>query len=933
MSDILSEIVSRRKKDMERLGIAFGFDLPEERCRPVHPFLDRKGVILEVKRASPSKGDIAPGLDSAATALSYAESGAAAISCLTETNFFKGTLGDLMAVCASVDKFSSGSGRRAPAVLRKDFLLSSDEVEVSYRAGADVVLLIARILSKETLLEMAKSVIKLGISALIEIRSHDDLEKLSFVMQGFDDGEKNHFVCGVNSRDLANFKIDLLRPCMMMSKIKAIMGQHARIVFESGVTTGECAKVISSLGFSGLLLGEAAAKNPEKAAQFVESFSCGAETKNARFWNGYASSFERKPAVKICGLTRFEDACLAQKLGADFLGFVFADKYPRSVTRDGRLEKLLPVISKLKAKKVCVVTDVTSPESKRAVQLVNDGIFDVIQFHNIPYEGICPELLELPHYFAVKTNDEREELFKKGEMRVLLDSKDFVKKLSNSGSADGYDSAMSGYTFAHEDNLWLAGGLTPQNVSGFKKMELLDISSGVEDDDKIGIKSEEKMKEIFDKIEKKSSYEECVKCTCVSAASKDGFFDSFGGKYVAEVLRRPLDELEAAFKEAMKDKSFIDELEVIRRDYIGRETPLYFAPTATKLLGGAQIYIKLEGLANTGAHKINNAIGQCLLAKRMGKKRIIAETGAGQHGLATAAACAKLGLDCTIYMGEVDVRRQQPNVAAMELYGAKVHPVTSGSRTLKDAVNEAMRDWAANPDTTHYVLGSALGPAPFPDIVREFQSVIGREVKRQAEERGIKIGAMVACVGGGSNSIGFFEPFINEPAPRLIGVEAGGIGPGIGENASRMTGNAGRDGILQGYKSRFLLDEDGQALPTRSISAGLDYCGIGPQLASLGKSGRIEFTSVLDKEALEAVSFFAKNEGILFALESAHAGAAAMKLAKEIPCDHAIIINMSGRGDKDVFITSPVFRPSEWISFLHAEIARLESQKDIHDAK
>ena len=279
--------------------------------------------------------------------------------------------------------------------------------------------------------------------------------------------------------------------------------------------------------------------------------------------------------------------------------------------------------------------------------------------------------------------------------------------------------------------------------------------------------------------------------------SENGFFNEFGGKYVAEVLRRPLDELEVAFKDAMADTDFVSELETIQRDYIGRETPLLYAKTATEILGGAQIYIKLEGLANTGAHKINNAIGQCLLAKRMGKKRIIAETGAGQHGVATAAACAKLGLDCTVYMGEVDVRRQQPNVAAMEMYGAKVHPVTSGSRTLKDAVNEAMRDWAANPDTTHYVLGSALGPAPFPDIVREFQSVIGKEVKRQAQERDLDVEALIACVGGGSNSIGFFSPFIDEQKPRLIGVEAGGIGPGVGENASRMTGNASRDGILQ----------------------------------------------------------------------------------------------------------------------------------------
>lgn len=413
--------------------------------------------------------------------------------------------------------------------------------------------------------------------------------------------------------------------------------------------------------------------------------------------------------------------------------------------------------------------------------------------------------------------------------------------------------------------------------------------------------------------------------------SDNGFFDSFGGKYVAEVLRRPLDELEVAFNEAMKDPSFIEELETIQRDYIGRETPLLFAETATRLLGGAQIYIKLEGLANTGAHKINNAIGQCLLAKRMGKKRIIAETGAGQHGVATAAACAKLGLDCTVYMGEVDVRRQQPNVAAMELYGAKVHAVTSGSRTLKDAVNEAMRDWAANPDTTHYVLGSALGPAPFPDMVREFQSVIGREVERQAAARKLDVAAMIACVGGGSNSIGFFAPFIDKPNPRLIGVEAGGIGPGIGENAVRMSGKAARDGIMHGYKSRFLLDEDGQALPTRSISAGLDYCGIGPQLATLGKQGRVEFTYARDEEALNAVKFFARNEGVLFAMESAHAGAEAIKLAPTLPKDKAIIVNMSGRGDKDVFITCPVFRRDEWIKFLHEEIYRLENGKEIHE--
>lgn len=413
--------------------------------------------------------------------------------------------------------------------------------------------------------------------------------------------------------------------------------------------------------------------------------------------------------------------------------------------------------------------------------------------------------------------------------------------------------------------------------------------------------------------------------------SVDGFFGDYGGKYIPEVLRTAVDELEKAFNFYIKDPEFLEELRILRRDYIGRETPLVFAQKATELLGGGQIYIKLEGLANTGAHKINNAIGQVLLAKKMGKTRIIAETGAGQHGVATAAACAKLGMECVVYQGEVDVRRQQPNVAAMELYGAKVVAVKNGSRTLKDAVNEAMRDWATNFETTHYCLGSALGPAPFPDMVRTFQSVIGEEVKKQCAERNIKIDSLVACVGGGSNASGFFAPFFDDTSVKLYGAEGGGTGPELGNNASRMTGSAARDDIMQGFKSRFLVDSDGQAQKTSSISAGLDYLGISPQLAMLGKTGRITFEAIRDNEALDAVSFFARNEGVLMALESAHAAAYAIKLAPKVPKDKAIIINMSGRGDKDVFITSPVFRAEEWKAFLRSELERLETNKNVHE--
>jgi len=396
------------------------------------------------------------------------------------------------------------------------------------------------------------------------------------------------------------------------------------------------------------------------------------------------------------------------------------------------------------------------------------------------------------------------------------------------------------------------------------------------------------------------------------------FFGTFGGRYVAETLRTALDELEESFIEAMNDEDFIAQYSKYLKEFAGRPTPLMFAENATNELGGASIYIKLEGLLHTGAHKINNAIGQALLAKRMGKTRIIAETGAGQHGVAVASVCARFGLKCRVYMGEVDIKRQRPNVFWMELFGAEVYPVKGTAGTLKDAVSEALRDWAASHADTHYLLGSALGPSPYPDMVREFQSVIGREVKSEIERLGLDVDSLIACVGGGSNAIGFFYPFLETSTPKLIGVEAGGKGQGHGEHASRM-GGFGKPGIVHGYKSLFLLEEDGQVGETHSVSAGLDYPGIGPQLAYLGQKGRITFTRASDKEALDAVKFFARTEGIVFALESAHAGAEAIKRARSLPRSKAIIVNMSGRGDKDLFILAPYFDRDKWTDFLRNE--------------
>jgi len=404
-----------------------------------------------------------------------------------------------------------------------------------------------------------------------------------------------------------------------------------------------------------------------------------------------------------------------------------------------------------------------------------------------------------------------------------------------------------------------------------------------------------------------------------------GFFGEFGGRYVCEILRPSLNELDSAFKKAIKDPLFINQLHQLYKDFAGRPTPFLEAVNATKILGGAKIFIKMEGNANTGAHKINNVLGQALLAKRLGKKRIIAETGAGQHGVATAAVAAYLGLKCEIYMGEIDIARQYPNVIRMEMFGAKVIGVKTGSKTLKDAVNEALKDWSASYLDTHYLIGSALGPSPFPQMVAQFQSIIGKETKKELKKRGLTPSCLIACVGGGSNAIGFFSSFLKEKNISLVGVEAGGKSFKQGEHASRFKGG-GNMAIAQGYKSLFLTNQEGQILPTHSLSAGLDYPGIGPQLAHLGKTERIEFTSATDSEAYDALSFFAKNEGLLFALESAHAAAEVIKRAPKLKKEEVIVLHMSGRGDKDLFITSPLKNPQGWVDFLQSEKERVETE-------
>ncbi|MEZ5477288.1 MAG: tryptophan synthase subunit beta [Thiolinea sp.] len=405
-----------------------------------------------------------------------------------------------------------------------------------------------------------------------------------------------------------------------------------------------------------------------------------------------------------------------------------------------------------------------------------------------------------------------------------------------------------------------------------------------------------------------------------------GYYNQFGGAFIPEILIPTFDQLEAAYLEAKADPAFWAEYEQLMGSYSCRPTPITFADNLTRHFGGAQIYIKREDLNHTGAHKANNVMGQGLLTRRMGKTRVIAETGAGQHGVATATMAAKFGFDCTIYMGAVDVARQRPNVFWMEQMGATVIPVEDGSRTLKDAINEAFRDWVTNMDDTHYVLGTACGPYPFPEMVAWFQSIIGKEARRQMLERTGRLPTRAyACVGGGSNAMGLFSGFMDDPDVELVGVEAGGRGKGIGEHAARLAYDDASVGVAQGYKTYFLQDRDGQMQDTHSVSAGLDYVGVSPILADLHETRRVRFEAATDDEVVKAMQLTVRQEGLIPALESSHAFAQAFKEAPQMSADDIILINQSGRADKDIFTVADAIDDPKWKDFIITKAAQYQS--------
>jgi tryptophan synthase beta subunit len=594
--------------------------------------------------------------------------------------------------------------------------------------------------------------------------------------------------------------------------------------------------------------------------------------------------------VKICGITREEDAGIAAQLGAAAVGLVFWPGSPRVIRPDRAraiVERLPPFVAA-----VGVFVD-QPPEYVR--HIAAEVGLSAVQLHGYEAPGDVAGF-GVRVIKAVRADAPALDRLADwpDSVTVLVDAMDSSRPGGTGGKADW---ALAARMAAHRP-LVLAGGLTAENVAQAIRAVRpigVDVSSGVERSP--GVKDHAAMRRFFESVRVETS------SPLPPFGRRDpdarGYFGTFGGRFVPETLVAPVEELERAYLDARMDPAFAVALSRLLAHHAGRPTPLTEARRFSLAVGGARVFLKREDLTHTGAHKINNALGQALLAQRMGKSRVIAETGAGQHGVATAAACALLGLRCEVYMGAEDMRRQSPNVARMQWLGARVRRVDGGARTLKDAINEAMRDWVANVQDTYYLLGSALGPHPYPVMVREFQAVIGAEARRQVLAAvGRLPDVVVACVGGGSNAAGIFDAFLDDGSVRLVGVEAGGTGLTPGRHAARFAG--GSAGVLQGTRTYILQDQDGNIEGTHSVSAGMDYPAVGPEHAWLRDLGRTEYTVASDDEARQAFVELARLEGIIPALESAHAVAAARRLARVAGRDGIVVVNLSGRGDKDL---------------------------------
>jgi tryptophan synthase beta chain len=931
-SDILAELDGTSPAALRRAATS------APAPRPIAESLATPGLhlIAEVKRRSPSAGVIAAGDDIVARARAYQAGGAIAISVLCEPHWFGGSVDDLRRVRASV----------SVPVLAKDFVVDARQLPKLRAAGADLVLLLAVLHPPKRLGRLVEAALDLGLEPLVEAHDARELERALATSAR---------LIGVNNRDLRTLDVDVERA----GRLRELIPDDRLVVAESGVREPATVARWRAQGFDGALVGEALMRSADPAAGAASFVAAGREP-------GDPANVARRPFVKICGVTDADGALAAIRSGADAIGLNLVPGTPRALglPEAATLAGLIRSSARPGERpRIVAVTADAAPELLRAISVAIDP--DAIQLSGTEpvdaAQGIGRPAWKVLHLPSTEPNDAAAasaataETIARGHAylaggveRLLLDTAGGP----HPGGTGVRAAQRMAAAIARELPVILAGGLNPANVAeAARSIPLVgvDVASGVErprPSPTIRPTKDPFRVALFVKRARAARDDRPNRPfgpTPVHAGLLDadgsgrwGMERDFGGRYVPETLMAALEQLETAYDDVRHDPVFWSELRELLERFAGRPTPIYRADRlaaavqheATRHAGNARrtipalrLYLKREDLAHTGAHKINNALGQALLTRRLGKTRVIAETGAGQHGVATATACALLDLPCVVYMGEEDIQRQGPNVLRMRALGAEVRSVTSGTATLKDAVNEAMRDWVTNVQTTHYVLGSAMGPHPYPTLVRDLQRRIGDESAAQLQAiEGRLPDLAVACVGGGSNAIGLLARFIGEPGVRLAVVEAAGDGIETGRHAAAILG--GTPGILHGSRSLMLQDADGQVVEAHSASAGLDYPGIGPQLAALAEGGRVMVSAATDREAVAAMRTTTRTEGILPALETAHAIAALPKLLAGAgglagpagttgspatttpgpawPDDLLVLVGFSGRGDKDL---------------------------------
>jgi tryptophan synthase beta chain/phosphoribosylanthranilate isomerase len=923
--NVVAEIAERRRTDIrdemgrlsldDHLAIAAATPAP----RPILERLAAPGlhVIAEIKRSSPSAGEIAAaGDDIVARARAYEAGGAVAISVLCEPHWFGGSVDDLRAVRAAV----------SIPVLAKEFVVEPIQLPHLRAAGADVVLLLAVLHQKRQLAALVDRALEIGLEPLVEAHDERELERALAT---------NARIIGLNNRDLRTLDVDTERAV----RLRALVPDDRLVVAESGVREAATVAGWRAVGFDAALVGEALVRSPDPRAAVAAFVEAGREPHDP-------ANEAARPFVKICGITDADGVLAAIRAGADAIGLNLVPGTPRELGLDEAVELRRVARGLAAADRTPLVVAITADAGEeRIAEIVGALDPDAVQLSGEePAELI--ERIGRPAWKALHlpADDPADvaaaatsiaalgrEYLAAGAARLLLDTA--------GGPYPGGTGTRAApplvTAVAREVPVVLAGGLSPASVAAAVRAAAVngvDVASGVErprlegqrpakDPLKVALFAKRARAARLDRPNlhaRPTPVDEGL--LEADAAGRWGEDRAFGGRFVPETLMAALRQLEDEYAKLRHDPRFWSDLRELLARFAGRPTPLYRADRfAYEVLERAiaadgparlprrlRVHLKREDLAHTGAHKINNALGQALLTRRLGKTRVIAETGAGQHGVATATACALLGLPCVVYMGAEDIERQQPNVLRMRALGAEVRPVTSGSATLKDAINDAMRDWVTNVETTHYVLGSAMGPHPYPTIVRDLQRRIGDEAAAQViAAEGRLPDLALACVGGGSNAIGLLARFIGEPLVRLAVTEAAGDGIATGRHAAALAG--GSPGILHGARSMMLQDRDGQVVEAVSASAGLDYPGVGPQIAALASAGRLELSAATDDDAFEGMRWLARTEGILPALETAHALAALPRILAgtegaggDWPEEAVVLLGFSGRGDKDL---------------------------------